>query len=86
MGSTSKEIGQGVCHPCRCPREALVRFGLLEMEIGSRWDHRVAMYSMLLFRLLISISPWLASHRVAASAVRFTVLVTEATRGRRYQP
>ena len=44
------------------------------------------MYSMLLFRQLIRISPWLASLRAAASAGRFTVLPTEATRGRKFRP
>ena len=83
--STSKEIGYLACHSCRCTGETFVQSDPLGVEIGPRLDRRAATYSMLLFRLLIPISPWLASHLVAASAVRFTVLATEATRGRRWQ-
>src|SRR5262245_52965988 len=82
---TSEEIGHVAWHSCRCIREKFVQSDPPEMETGLRLDRRAAMCSMLPFRLLIQISSWLASHPGAASAERFIVLVTEATRGQRWQ-
>ena len=83
--SMSKEIGHRACHSCRCLRETLVRSGLLEMEIGSRWALRAATCPMSQPRPWMPTLCWLASRQVAASAARFTVPVTEVTRGRRFQ-
>src|SRR4051794_13652110 len=85
-GSMSEEIGQVAGHSCRWIRETLVHADPLEMAIGPRLVPRVAMCLMLPFRLLILILLWLVSRQVVVSAARFTVLLTEATRGRRCQP
>ena len=71
-------------YSCRCTREALVRSGLLEMEIGSRWDRRAAMYSMLQPRPWMPTLCWLASRQVAASAARFIARLTLGIHGPRW--
>ena len=85
IDSTNKEIGRRACLSCRCSRKTLVQSDPLEMEPGPHLDRRAVTCPMPQPRPWMPTLCWLASRQVAASVVRFIVLATEVTRGRRCQ-
>src|SRR6187551_348872 len=81
VDSTNREIGQWVCHFCRCIHETTAQSDPLAAEIGFRLDRQAAMYSMLRFPRLMRTSLWLASPPTAASVAPFIAQLTPGTTG-----
>src|ERR687892_2148821 len=85
--STSRETAQAGSHPVLPQAQEVMETGLLlEAAPGPHLALREATCSMSQPRLWMQTLCWLASRRAVASAAHFTVLVTEATRGLKYQP